>query len=134
MKRFHQAAVSILDLEDRVTYTSFLNGLKSGRFKFSLAEQKETTLVKALRKAAYFIRTTEICAGSSDAPRKAKTPTDRNLDRGDWNHGLGDRRPRLKVVDLRFTTDPRSILMEVRDHPMLKRPPFMTSAPKPQNA
>ncbi|KAJ8422378.1 hypothetical protein Cgig2_006448 [Carnegiea gigantea] len=30
--------------------------------------------------------------------------------------------------------DPRSIFMEVKDHPMLTRPPSMTSAPKPQNA
>ncbi|KAJ8434137.1 hypothetical protein Cgig2_000857 [Carnegiea gigantea] len=29
--------------------------------------------------------------------------------------------------------NPRSIVMEVRDHPMLKRPPLMTSAPKPHN-
>ena len=29
VKRFHQEAVLILDLENRVAYTSFLNGLKS---------------------------------------------------------------------------------------------------------
>ncbi|KAJ8430374.1 hypothetical protein Cgig2_027013 [Carnegiea gigantea] len=32
------------------------------------------------------------------------------------------RRPRLKVIDSCFTTDPRSILMEVKEHLMLKRP------------
>jgi len=36
VKRFHQEAVLIFDLEDKVVYTSFLNNLKSGRFKFSL--------------------------------------------------------------------------------------------------
>ena len=44
IKCFHQEAVLIPDLEDRVADTSFLNGLKSGRFKFSLTKQKETTL------------------------------------------------------------------------------------------
>jgi len=39
--------VLILDLEDRVAYNSFLNGLKSGRFKLSLAEQKEMMLAEA---------------------------------------------------------------------------------------
>jgi len=39
----------IPDLEDEVAYISFLNGLRSERFKFSLAEQKETTLAEALR-------------------------------------------------------------------------------------
>jgi len=56
VKHFHQEVVLIPDLEDGVAYTSFLNGLKSGRFKLSLAEQGETTLVEVLRKAADFIR------------------------------------------------------------------------------
>jgi len=60
VKHFHHEAVLILDLEDGVAYTSFLNGLKSRRFKFSLAEEKETTLGEALRKAADFVRATEI--------------------------------------------------------------------------
>jgi len=77
----------------------FLNGLKSGRFKFSLAEQKETTLSEALRKAADFIHAIEICADSSDTPIKAKTPVDRNLGRGDRNHSSGDPRLLLKDVD-----------------------------------
>jgi len=59
-------------------YTFFLNGLKSGWFKFFLVEQEETTLAKALRKAADFNRATEICAKDVDAPKKAKVPADRN--------------------------------------------------------
>jgi len=58
IKRFYQEAVLILDLEDGVPYTSFLNGLKSEHFKFSLVEQKETTLAEALKKAADFIHVT----------------------------------------------------------------------------
>jgi len=46
MKWFHQELVLIPDLEDEVVYTSFLNGLKNERFKFPLAEQKETTLAR----------------------------------------------------------------------------------------
>ena len=38
-----------------------------------------------------------------------------------------------RVMDLRFTTDPRSILMEVVEHAMLKRLQPMTMAPKPHN-
>jgi len=72
-------------LEDGIAYTSFLNGFKSGHLKFSLADQKETTLAKALRKAADFIGATEICADSSNAPRKVKTPIERNPGRVDMN-------------------------------------------------
>lgn len=65
-------------LYDAVAYASFLNGLKSGQFKFSLAKQKETTITEALRKVADFICTTEICAKSTDVPKKARVLGDRN--------------------------------------------------------
>ena len=55
-----------------MAYTLFLNGLKSDRFKFFLAKQKETMLAEALKKLADFIRAMEICAESTDAPKKAK--------------------------------------------------------------
>jgi len=119
VKRFHQEAVLILDLEDGVAYTSFLSDLKSGRYKLSLAEQKETVLAEALGKAADFIRATEICADNSNAPKKARVPGDKNLNRGNRNPDSRDRRPQLKAIDPWFTTDARSILMEVRGHPML---------------
>jgi len=68
-----------INLEDGVAYTSFLNDLKSGRFKFSLAEQKETMLAEALRKAADFIQATEICTDNSNAPKKPKALGDGTL-------------------------------------------------------
>ena len=37
VRRFHQEAILIPDLEDEVAYMFFLNGLKNGQFKFSLA-------------------------------------------------------------------------------------------------
>jgi len=80
-----------------------------------------------LRKAADFIHPTKICPESADPPKKAKVPVDRNV-------GRGNRRPRLEGVDPHFTTEPRSILMEVKEHPMLKRPPLMAWVPKPHNA
>ena len=92
VKRFHQEVVLIPNLEDGVAYTSFLNSLKSGRFKFSLAEQKEITLAEALRKAADFIRAMEICSDNSDASKKARIPGHKNFNRGDRNPGPRDRR------------------------------------------
>jgi len=104
----------ISDLEDGVACTSFLNGLKSRQFKFSLAKDKETTLAEALRKAADFIHTIEICAKSTDAPKKSKAPVDRNA-------GQVDKSPGLEALDPHFTADPHSTLMGVTSHPMLKR-------------
>jgi len=134
VKRFHQQEVLIPDLEDGVAYTSFLKGLKSGRFKFSLAEQKETTLAEALRKAVDFIQATEIYTDSANTPKKTKNPGDRGFSRGEKNPAPRDRKLQLDAPDPRFTTDAQSILMEVRGHPMLRRPPPMTAPPRPQKA
>ena len=92
-----------------------------------MPEQKETTLAEALRKAANFIRAFEICAKSTDAPKKTKTMVYRNVSEG-------ERRPRFDVVDPHFTMDPQSILIEVKEHPVSKRPQPMTSARKVNNA
>jgi len=93
----------------------------------------ETTLAKVLRKAADFIRATEICVDSSDIPKKAKVRGDKNFNRGDRNNGSWERRPLFEALDRRFTTDAWSILMEVRGCPMLRRLPPMTMPPKSQN-
>jgi len=60
--RFNHEAVLIPNLQDGVAYAAFLNGLLPGRFKFSLAESKVTTLVEALERAQSFIQATGICA------------------------------------------------------------------------
>jgi len=57
-----------------------------------VAEEKKTTLAKALLKSADFIYATEICTESTGATKKATILDDRNA-------GRRDRRPRLKVVD-----------------------------------
>ena len=115
VKQFHQVAVLIPDLEDRVAYTSLLNSLKNGQFKFSLAEQKETILAKVLRKAAKFFRAIKFCVESTNTSKKAMVPANGNV-------GRGDRMPRLDIRDSYIMADPRSMLMEVKGHPMLRKP------------
>jgi len=91
-------------------------------------------LAEALRKVADVICPTEICANNFDAPKKAWIPAYQNLNHGDRDPGPWKKRLQLEAIDPWFTTDARSILMEVRGHPMLRRPPPMTAPPKSQNA
>ena len=67
------------NFEEGVAYTSFLNNLRNGQFKFSLAEQKETTVAKPQRKVANFIPAIEICIEGTDTTKKVKVPADRNV-------------------------------------------------------
>jgi len=81
VRRFNHEAVLIPNLQDGVAYAAFLNGLLPGRFKFSLAETKVTTLVEALGRAQSFIQATEICVGE-ETPRqdsKKRVVEDRNV-------------------------------------------------------
>ena len=75
------------------------------------------TLAEALRKATNFIWATEICDENSGVLKKAKAPGDKNFNRGDRNPGPRERRPQFEAIDPRYTTDARSILMEVSGHP-----------------
>jgi len=59
----NQKAVLILNLQDGVAYTTFLNAFLLGRFKFFLVEVKVTTLTDVLRRAQDFIKVIEICDG-----------------------------------------------------------------------
>jgi len=70
----------IPDLQDGVAYVASLNGLLPGKFKFSLAKSKVTTLAKALRKAQSFIQATEICAGDEPLRQENRKRTGENRD------------------------------------------------------
>jgi len=81
VRRFNHEVALIPDLQDRVAYAAFLNGLLPGRFKFSLAESKVTTLVEALGRAQSFIQAMEICAGEESLrpDNKKRVGEDRNV-------------------------------------------------------
>jgi len=80
VRQFNHEAILIPDLQDGVVYAAFLNRLLPGRFKFSLAESKVTTLVEALGRAQSFIQTTKICNGDepSRQENKKRAVEDRN--------------------------------------------------------
>ena len=61
MMRFNREAILTLDLHDGLAYADFLNGMLAGRFKFSLVENKFTTLADVLIRAQDFIQEIEIC-------------------------------------------------------------------------
>jgi len=61
MMRFNREAILTLDLHDGLAYADFLNGMLAGRFKFSLVENKVTTLADVLIRAQDFIQEIEIC-------------------------------------------------------------------------
>ena len=115
VKCFHQETVLIPDLEDGLAHTSFLNRLKSDRFKSSLAKQKETMLAEALKNAIDFICATKIYADNFDAPKKARIPGDKNLNRGDRNPGPWKRDHNSRQLTLSLPPIPEASSWRLQD-------------------
>ena len=55
-----------------MAYTALLNGLLLGRFKFSLADSKVTTLVEALGRAQSLFRPPKYVSGTSPRGKRAR--------------------------------------------------------------
>jgi len=70
--RFNHEVILIPGLQDGVAYAAFLNGLLTGRFKFSLADSKVTTLVEALGRAQASFRPPKYVLGTSPHGRRAR--------------------------------------------------------------
>ena len=117
MMRFNREVVIIPNLQLEVTYTAFLNGLLLRRFKCSLAESEVTLLVEALRRAQDFIQATKIYA-SDDFVQPD------NRKRGGKDKGpQTDKRPRKDEESVvRFYTNSRNSLLEIKDNSMLRHP------------
>jgi len=115
IRRFNHEAVLIPDLQDGVAYAALLNELLPGRFKFSLAESKVTTLVEALGRAQSFIQATEICIGEEPLrpDSKKRAVEDRNVQSDKRQKPINERGGRFHV-------SPRNILMEIKGKTMLR--------------
>jgi len=72
IRRFNHEAILIPDLQDGVAYAAFLNGLLPGRFKFSLAESRVTTVVEAMGRAQSLFKPLRYVLGRSLHGRIAK--------------------------------------------------------------
>jgi len=122
--RFNCEAVLILDLHDGIAYTACPNELLLGRFKFSLAKSKVTTLEVALRELKtsckphrYVLR-----MNLSDKTIRKRGVEDKGPQ--------ADKRPRKDEERVRhFYTTSRNILMEIKGNLMLRQPqPIKTLA------
>ena len=112
--RFKRETVLIPDLQDGIAYTTFLNGLLPGRFKFSLGESKVAILANALRRAQDFIQAMEICARDEFIPHESRKRLGEDRDeqpnkRPKWNK---ERRGC-------FHSSPQIVLMEIKGNPLL---------------
>lgn len=124
VKRFTSEAMLIPDLPESVAMAALMKGLKNTRFKFALVEDNVTSFTEALGRAEKHIRASEICSDDRESRKRGRSKErtkgdDRKKGR---SHPQKEARPQREADSDRFRVSRREILMEVKDHPMLKRP------------
>ena len=104
--RFNKKAFSIDKADDKILMTAFTNGLRKGKFLFSLYKNDPKTISEVLYRATKYMNAEDALLARKDKPRKRERQEDT---RHDWGHKMartGDRRDdrRSKPPTGRFTS------------------------------
>ena len=68
--RFNKEALSINEADDNILVTAFTNGLRKGKFLFSLYKNDPKTMSEVLYKATKYMNTEDALSAREDKPRK----------------------------------------------------------------
>ena len=89
--RFNKKALSIDKADDKILMTAFTNGLRKGKFLFSLYKNDPKTISEVLYRATKYMNAEDALLARKDKPRKRERQEDT---RHDWGHKMartGDR-------------------------------------------
>ena len=121
--RFNKEALSIDEANDKILVAAFTNGLRKGKFLFSLYKNDPKTMSKVLYKATKYMNAEDALLAREEKPRKRERMEDPRQDQGRKKSRMGDRRDerRPKPSRGRFTSfTPLNapldqVLMQIKD-------------------
>ena len=70
--RFNKEALSIDEADDKILVAAFTNGLRNGKFLFSLYKNDSKTMSEVLYKATKYMNAEDGLLAKEDKPRKKK--------------------------------------------------------------
>ena len=128
--RFNKEALSIDEANDKILVAAFTNGLRKGKFLFSLYKNDPKTMSKVLYKATKYMNAEDALLAREEKPRKRERMEDPRQDQGRKKSRMGDRRDerRPKPSRGRFTSfTPLNapldqVLMQIKDEGTLTFP------------
>ena len=128
--RFNKEALSIDEADDKILVVAFTNGLRKGKFLFSLYKNDPKTMSKVLYRATKYMNVEDTLMARKEKPKKRERQEDIRQDQGCKKARTGDRRDeRLsKPSGGRFTsftplTAPiDQVLMQIKDDEALTYP------------
>ena len=121
--RFNKEALSIDEANDKILVATFINGLRKGKFLFSLYRNDPKTMSDVLYRATKYMNTEDALLASEEKPRKRERQEDTRQDKGRKIARTGDRRGerRSKPPGGKFTSfTPLNapidqVLMQIKD-------------------
>ena len=80
--RFNKEALSIDEADDKILIAAFTNGLRKGKFLFSLYKNDPKTMSNVLYRATKYINAEDALLAREKKPRKREKQEDMRQDRG----------------------------------------------------
>ncbi|XP_030964868.1 uncharacterized protein LOC115986152 [Quercus lobata] len=82
ISRFNKEALSIDEADDKILVAAFMNGLKEGKFLFSLYKNDSKTMSEVLYRATKYINAKDALLAREDRPKKRERQEDIQQDQG----------------------------------------------------
>ena len=137
ISHFNKKALSIDGADDKILVAAFTNGLKKGKFLFSLYKNDPKTISEVLYRAIKYMNAEDALLAREERPMKRERQEDTRQDQGRKKARTGDRRDerRPKPLGGRFmsfiplTAPIDQVLMQIKDEEALTFPGKLKSDP-----
>ena len=80
--RFNKEALSIDEADDKILVTTFTNGLRKGKFLFSLYKNNLKTMSEVLYRATKYMNAEDALLAREEKPKKRERQEDTRQDQG----------------------------------------------------
>ncbi|XP_030964169.1 uncharacterized protein LOC115985364 [Quercus lobata] len=125
--RFNKKVLSIDEADDKILVAAFTNGLRKGKFLFSLYKNDPKTMTDMLYRATKYMNAEDALLTCEEKPKKKERQEDTRQDKGRKVARTGDqrdeRRPTRKFTNFTpLTASIDQVLMQIKDEGALTFP------------
>ena len=82
ISRFNKEALSIDEADNKILVAAFTNGLRKGKFLFSLYKNDPKTMSKVLYRATKYMNAEDVLLAREEKPKKRERQEDMRQDQG----------------------------------------------------
>ena len=109
ISHFNKEALSIDEADDKILIAAFTNGLRKGKFLFSLYKNDPKTMSEVLYRATKYMNLEDALSARKEKPRKRERQDDTRQDQG-------SRRPERETDGTNVALSPRGEGLQALPH------------------